>query len=71
MAETINYPHYEINEDGMKSFHVGYVEKPCSQCSKSFVVAANLVEKMKICALCEYNNNHGNKKNTSTDQTAG
>ena len=59
MDNIIGYPHYEINEDGRKSFHPGYKEEICLKCRKPFIVANGL--KIILCIDCKNEENNTTK----------
>jgi len=42
MQENLKFPHFEINEDGKRFRHSGYIEVKCLGCGKNFIVAINV-----------------------------
>lgn len=42
IPENLKIPHAEINEDGRRSQHPGYIEIRCPKCGKDFVIAASV-----------------------------
>jgi len=59
-------PHWETNEDHVKSFHSGYFEKLCSECQKPFLVANHIAEEIDLCAKCTIRKRHAKEDNTTT-----
>lgn len=39
IPRELTEPHYEVNEDGRRSYHEGYEERKCQRCGVLFICA--------------------------------
>ncbi len=59
LPDHLKKQHYEVDEDGRRHWHPGYMEKFCRECGDRFVVAKTMSDR-EVCGL--EGNKHGKGK---------
>ena len=54
LPNNLTKEHYEIDEDGNRHFHPGYIEKTCVKCGGRFIVSKSMSDR----EVCGKEGNH-------------